>query len=166
MDRELSLPITGMTCANCAATVERALRKTEGVQEAAVNYASERASVRFDPLQIDESGLVERISSAGYGVATQRVELPITGMTCANCAATIERTLQARVPGVVSAMVNFATEKAAVEFIPGAVIAASSPRAHQTTTTPMASGPVPIRRRVSRAKTAPIPAVSTNKPAR
>jgi len=121
VERELSLPVTGMTCANCAATVERTLRKTEGVEEASVNYASERAFVRFDPGQVRESVLVERISAAGYGVAIQRVELPITGMTCANCAATIERTLQSRVPGVVSAVVNFATEKAAVEFVAGAL---------------------------------------------
>ncbi|HSG09250.1 MAG TPA: heavy metal translocating P-type ATPase [Longimicrobiales bacterium] len=117
--REITLPITGMTCTNCSATVERALRKTEGVDEASVNYASERATVRFDPVQVNEGRLVERITQAGYGVATQRMELPITGMTCANCAATIERALQSRLPGVVSASVNFATEKAVVEVVAG-----------------------------------------------
>jgi P-type Cu+ transporter len=119
--RELTLPVTGMTCANCAATVERTLKKTGGVAEASVNYASERATVRFDPAAVRESGLVERIAGAGYGVPTQRIEIPVTGMTCANCAATIERTLQMRVPGVVSAAVNFATEKAVVEVVAGAV---------------------------------------------
>ncbi|MFQ5537345.1 MAG: heavy metal translocating P-type ATPase [Gemmatimonadota bacterium] len=121
MERELTLPVTGMTCANCAATVERTLGRTEGVAEANVNYATERATVRFDPLKVREDELVERVARAGYGVATQTVDLPITGMTCANCAATIERTLQSRVPGVISASVNYATEKARVEFIPGAV---------------------------------------------
>jgi Cu+-exporting ATPase len=121
LERELLLPVTGMTCANCAATVERTLKKTEGVAEAAVNFASERASVRFDPTQVRESELLERVEKAGYGVATQRIVLPLTGMTCANCAATIERTLQSRVPGVVSAAVNFATEKAVVEVVAGAV---------------------------------------------
>jgi Cu+-exporting ATPase len=119
--REISLPVTGMTCANCAATVERTLRKTEGVAEASVNFASERASVRFDPAEVREDSLVERVSEAGFGVATQRFELPITGMTCANCAATIERTLQSRVPGVVSASVNIATEVAVVEAVAGTV---------------------------------------------
>jgi len=121
MVRELSLPITGMTCANCATAVQRTLGRTEGVLDASVNFASERAQVRFDPTVVRETDLLLKIQEAGYGVATQRVELPITGMTCANCAATIERTLQARVPGVVSAAVNFATEKAVVEFVPGAV---------------------------------------------
>ena len=120
VERELTVPVTGMTCANCAATVERTLKKTEGVLDASVNYASERATVRFDPTEVREDRLVERISGAGYGVATQRMEIPITGMTCASCAATIERTLQSRVPGVVSAAVNFATEKAVVEVVAGA----------------------------------------------
>jgi len=120
-ERDLTLPITGMTCANCAATVERTLLNVEGVQEASVNYASERATLRFDPSEVRENTLVERITDAGYGVATQKVELPITGMTCANCAATIERALQARVPGVVSAVVNYATEMAVVEFVAGAL---------------------------------------------
>jgi Cu+-exporting ATPase len=114
------MPVTGMTCANCAAAVERTLKKTEGVEEASVNFASERATVRFDPTQVREDQLLGRVEKAGYGIATQRMELPITGMTCANCAATIERTLQSRVPGVVSANVNFATEKAVVTVVAGA----------------------------------------------
>ena len=121
MERELILPITGMTCANCSATVERTLKKTEGVLGASVNFASERASVRFEPTKVREDALLERIAGAGFGVATQKVELAITGMTCANCVATVERTLQSRVPGVVAANVNFATEKATVEFVAGAV---------------------------------------------
>ena len=120
LERELTIPVTGMTCANCVATVERTLKKTEGVAEASVNYASERAVVRFDPTKVREDQLRARIERAGYGVPTQKLEIPITGMTCANCAATIERTLQSRVPGVVAAGVNFATEKAVVEVVAGA----------------------------------------------
>ncbi len=119
--REVSLPVTGMTCANCAATVERILRKTEGVSAASVNFATERAAVRFDPKEVREDSLVARVSEAGFGVATQRFELPVTGMTCANCASTVERTLQSRVPGVVAASVNFSTEAATVEVVAGAV---------------------------------------------
>jgi Cu+-exporting ATPase len=120
IERELIIPVTGMTCANCVATVERTLKKTGGVSDATVNYASERATVRFDPTTVREQELRARIERAGYGVPVQKIEIPITGMTCANCAATIERTLQARVPGVVSASVNFATEKAVVEVVAGA----------------------------------------------
>jgi Cu+-exporting ATPase len=115
----LTLPITGMTCANCAFTVERSLKKTAGVSDAAVNFATEQASVVFDPALLKPAELVKRVEDAGYGVVTARVELPITGMTCANCAATVERTLNRKVDGVVEANVNFATERATVEYVPG-----------------------------------------------
>ncbi len=70
MSSELTLPVTGMMCANCAATVERTLKKTDGVSDAVVNYASERATVHFDAGVVDEAKLVERIEWAGYGVIT------------------------------------------------------------------------------------------------
>jgi P-type Cu+ transporter len=64
---DLVLPITGMTCANCAGTVERTLRKTSGVSEASVSYASERATVRFDPVAVSPDELVRAVERAGYG---------------------------------------------------------------------------------------------------
>jgi Cu+-exporting ATPase len=116
-DRTITLPITGMTCANCSATIERNLKKLPGVMGATVNLATEKASVSYDPQAIGEPRIRERIAELGYGVATARVEIPISGMTCANCAATIERNLK-KVPGVVNVNVNLATERAAIEFIP------------------------------------------------
>ena len=68
--QEATLPITGMTCANCALTVERTLRKTAGVSEASVNFASERATVRFDPDAVSIPELVAAVERAGYGVVT------------------------------------------------------------------------------------------------
>ncbi len=116
--RQVQIPVTGMTCANCAANIERGLKKLDGVSGASVNFASERAGVAFDPAAIPLEAILEKIEKLGYGVATQKVDLPITGMTCANCAANIERTLNKKVEGVVSASVNFASERASVEFIP------------------------------------------------
>jgi Cu+-exporting ATPase len=66
--REVTVPITGMTCANCVATVERTLRKTEGVDDASVNYASERALVRFDPEVVSLEHVAAAVERAGYGV--------------------------------------------------------------------------------------------------
>jgi Cu+-exporting ATPase len=114
-EKQLTLPITGMHCANCSGTIERNLKKLDGVAGANVNYATEKATVIFDPALLSEEAILAKIRDVGYGVATARVELPITGMTCANCAATVERTLNKKVPGVISATVNFATEKASVE---------------------------------------------------
>jgi Cu+-exporting ATPase len=115
--QQITLPITGMTCANCSATIERNLKKMPGVADAAVNYASEKASVTYNPAQASEGQMRALIADLGYGVATARIEIPVTGMTCANCSATIERNLK-KMPGVVSANVNLATERATVEFIP------------------------------------------------
>jgi Cu+-exporting ATPase len=115
--RQITLPITGMTCANCSTTIERNLKKMPGVADAAVNYASEKASITYDPAQANETEMRALIGDLGYGVATARIEIPVTGMTCANCSATIERNLK-RMPGVVNANVNLATERASVEFIP------------------------------------------------
>ncbi len=115
--RRITLPITGMTCANCSATIERGLKKVPGVSEVAVNYATEKATVAFDPQQVGEAQMRDLILDLGYGVAAGKLEIPLSGMTCANCAATIERTLK-KMPGVVDASVNYATERATVEFIP------------------------------------------------
>jgi len=124
----LTLPITGMTCANCALTVERSLRKADGVADATVNFATEQATVTFDPGLVRPAELVRRVQEAGYGVVTARVELPVTGMTCANCALTVERALNG-VPGVVEATVNFATERATAEYVPGVASVAALVRA-------------------------------------
>jgi P-type Cu+ transporter len=113
----LTLPIMGMTCANCSSTIERNLKKMPGVNSASVNLASEKASVWYDAAAVDEPKIRALISDLGYGVATAKVEIPISGMTCANCSGTIERNVK-KMPGVVSASVNLATERATIEFVP------------------------------------------------
>jgi Cu+-exporting ATPase len=120
-EQKLTLPITGMTCANCAANIERVVNKLDGVAEANVNFATESAAVSYDPKQLRLQNVVEKIQQSGFGVTTARLEMPVTGMTCANCAANIERTLNKKVPGVVTAAVNFASERVGVEYIPGTV---------------------------------------------
>jgi Cu+-exporting ATPase len=118
--KQISLPVTGMTCANCSLTIERNLKRMEGVDDAAVNLATERASVNYDPSLVKQGDFLALIRDIGYDVATAKADLPITGMTCANCAMTIERTLK-RLDGVVGANVNLASERASVEYLPGAV---------------------------------------------
>ncbi|MFQ5856718.1 MAG: HAD-IC family P-type ATPase, partial [Anaerolineae bacterium] len=118
--RKLSLPVTGMTCANCAMTIERNLKRQAGVQDANVNFANEQAMVEYDPGAVSASDLVHVVEDIGYGVASARIDLPIAGMTCANCAMTIERSLN-RLGGVISANVNFANEKTSVTYLPGVV---------------------------------------------
>ncbi len=124
----IELPVTGMTCVNCANTIERTLKKTAGVGSAAVNFASERAQVQYDPTQVTPAQLVERVRQAGYDVTVAHAEIPLLGMTCVNCANTIERTLKKQ-PGVSVASVNFASERASVDYVPGAVSIADMVRA-------------------------------------
>ncbi|MGC9333745.1 MAG: heavy metal translocating P-type ATPase [Anaerolineae bacterium] len=127
-EKKISLAVTGMTCANCSLTIERNLRRLEGVEEASVNLATEKASVIYDPGVVKQGDFLALIRDIGYDVATAKVELPITGMTCANCAQTIERVLR-RLDGVVSANVNLANERATVEYLPGAASLAAMQQA-------------------------------------
>ena len=116
-ENQVNLPITGMTCANCAANIERNLKKMPGISEANVNIATERASVSFDGDQIPVDEILKKIRDIGYGVPVNSVDFPVTGMSCVNCAMNIERALKKKVPGVLSASVNFATERVAVRYI-------------------------------------------------
>ncbi len=118
--KQISLPVTGMTCSACVRNVERALGKQDGVNEAVVNFATEHASVAYDTDQTDLRALVEQISNSGYGVATAELELPITGMTCAACVSNVERAIN-RQDGVLEVNVNLATEHATVRYVPGTV---------------------------------------------
>ncbi|MFQ7901224.1 heavy metal translocating P-type ATPase [Stutzerimonas degradans] len=109
-----TLPVSGMTCASCAGRVERALRKVPGVTAAAVNLANEQ--VRIDADGSELTTLIQAVETAGYGVPTLVVELTIEGMTCASCVGRVERALL-KVPGVRSAAVNLASERARVELL-------------------------------------------------
>ncbi len=117
----LQLPVSGMTCANCAMNIERGVKKLDGVAEANVNFAAELATVSYNPAQLSSSDIIERIRGSGFSVTTQKTEFDIDGMTCANCAMNIERRLNKKTGGVLKAAVNFATERAQVEYLPSEV---------------------------------------------
>ena len=118
--KQVTLPVTGMTCANCVATVERNLKKVNGVQSAVVNLSSERATVEFDPQLTGMGDLIARIQRAGYGVATGEADLVIRRMSDDNDARRLEKTLS-QIEGVLQAQVSFATEHANVRYVPTAV---------------------------------------------
>lgn len=117
-EQTIILPVSGMTCANCALNIEKGIKKLEGVQTTNVNFAAEQAVIGFDPKQLHAKDVVKNIQGSGYTVVTTKAELPVTGMTCANCAMNIERALNKKVPGIVNASTNFATERVSVEYIP------------------------------------------------
>lgn len=115
--KQTSLQITGMTCAACANRIEKGLNKLEGVTEANVNFAMERATVTYDPSRIDAAKMEQSIQRLGYDTAKEAVDLQLEGMTCAACAQRIEKTLN-KLPGVRVATVNFAMETAHVVYNP------------------------------------------------
>ena len=117
-----SLKIDGMTCAACAKAVERTSKKLPGVVEANVNFATEKLNISYDETQVKLEDIQNAIEKAGYKalVETSNKTLKIEGMTCAACAKTIER-ITKKLPGVVEANVNFATEKLNISFEPSKV---------------------------------------------
>ncbi|OJY59950.1 heavy metal translocating P-type ATPase [Thiobacillus sp. 0-1251] len=141
MTNPLSVGIQGMTCASCAARVEKVLKQLPGVTEATVNLATEIATVVGDT---DMASVQRAIEKAGFSVPTESLKLDIIGMTCASCSARVEKALN-KVPGVLDASVNLATEQATATLAQGtstaALIAAVAragyeARLPQTTATP------------------------------
>lgn len=126
MIRRESLKISGMSCAACAARIEKGLGKLEGVNSANVNFAMERATVEFEDTQVDPQKLEEVVGKLGYGIIREKENnggkavLNITGMTCAACSARIEKKL-GKLAGVSSANVNLTTQKATVEYNPSEI---------------------------------------------
>jgi P-type Cu+ transporter len=115
LPKDFKLPIEGMTCASCVLRVEKALQALPGVESANVNLATEEATVRASAA-MGPDALAVAVRKAGYDVPTRRSELQVEGMTCASCVARVEKALL-KVPGVSSASVNLATEKASVEAL-------------------------------------------------
>ncbi len=126
--KQLTLPITGMTCANCVATVERNLKKLEGVNTAVVNLSSERATVEFDADRLRLEDMIARVNRAGYGVATGEADLIIKRLADDNDARRLEKALLS-LEGVLEAQVSFTTEKARVKYVPTIVTQAELRRA-------------------------------------
>lgn len=111
----VNLKIAGMSCAACAARIEKGLGRLPGVEKATVNFATEQATVTFDPAQANISDLAKKVESLGFRIVTDKVELKISGMSCAACAARVEKALRG-MPNVYQASVNLAAEKASVEY--------------------------------------------------
>ncbi|MFB6119935.1 MAG: heavy metal translocating P-type ATPase [Halobacteriaceae archaeon] len=117
MTRGTTIGVGGMSCANCSATVEDAVSDLGGVVSVDVNYATDEATVEYDPAETSLDEIYAAIEGSGYDPVRARASVGISDMHCANCATTNEDALES-VPGVVSADVNYATDEATVEFNP------------------------------------------------
>ncbi|HSB51568.1 MAG TPA: heavy metal translocating P-type ATPase [Dissulfurispiraceae bacterium] len=117
--KKIDIPVTGMTCAACAAAIEKGLGKVEGVKGVSVNLPAEKATITFsgEEAHVQLRKIVDVIKEEGYGVATARVDLAVRGMTCAACVSAVEKAL-IDLEGVETATVNLAAERASVEYVP------------------------------------------------
>ncbi|RBP95686.1 Cu+-exporting ATPase [Cytobacillus firmus] len=115
--KEVHLPISGMTCAACSSRIEKGLSKLDGVQEASVNLALEKASIKYNPEVTSVEAFEKKIEDLGYSVVSEKAEFELLGMTCAACSGRIEKGLN-KLPGVKQAVVNLALETGTVEYNP------------------------------------------------
>jgi Cu+-exporting ATPase len=112
------IKINGMSCANCAANIERHLSKLPGVYNVSVNFASEKASVAYAPEEVNLPSIINVITELDFKPVTRKSVFTVSGMTCASCVNRVEKAIM-NVPGVVSANVNLASNQATVEFLEG-----------------------------------------------
>ncbi|WP_434530566.1 heavy metal translocating P-type ATPase [Haloarcula sp. NS06] len=119
-NRTTRLELTGMSCANCAGTIEESVGELDGVSSVDANYATDEGSVEYDPDVVSLADIVAAVQDAGYGVATETVTIGITDMSCANCAEANEEALEGTA-GVIDASVNYATDEAQVTYNPADV---------------------------------------------
>ena len=116
-NKQIVLPITGMTCANCVATVERSVKKLTGIESGLVNLATERATITYDPNLLAFNEIIQKIEKAGYGVATGEVNLKLKRRSDSADAARLEKFLR-KLDGVISADANLGSETVKVIYVP------------------------------------------------
>ncbi|SHG37853.1 Cu+-exporting ATPase [Fodinibius roseus] len=117
---KLQLPIVDMSCASCAVTIEKEIRRLPGIQKAVVNGATEKAYVEFDRSETSVTQIIGAIKKSGYKAGYATLRLGIGGMHCNSCVSQIERELD-QTPGVLSASVDLGTESAVVKYLPSEV---------------------------------------------
>jgi P-type Cu+ transporter len=125
---EITLPVTGMTCASCVSHVERALNELPSVSNVSVNLSSSKTTLIYDPHQTRIATLKQAIENVGYQVPTSELTLDVSGMTCASCVGHVEGALK-EIPGVEAVTVNLGLNTARVVYIPGVATSAAMKRA-------------------------------------
>ena len=116
-EKHITLPILGMTCANCVSAVERNLKKADGVATANVNLSSERAAVSYDPTSSTLGDLISLVKRAGYDIAMGEADLGIKNLSDSADVLRLEKVLK-KIEGVIEAQVNLASQKARVRYVP------------------------------------------------
>ena len=125
---EITLPISGMTCASCVSHVEGALKELPGTSNVVVNLGTNKANLFYDPQRVKLDDMRRAVEDVGYAITTAELTLDVRGMTCASCVDHVEGALK-ELPGVQDAIVNLGLGTARVTYIPGVVSTSSMKRA-------------------------------------
>ena len=115
--KKAEIKISGMHCASCALNVEKSLQGLEGVEDAQVNFGTEKATVEYHPDKVELRDLEKSVEDVGFVVVNEKVIIKVGGMTCAMCVQAIEGVLK-KIDGVSEVNVNLAAEKAYVTYNP------------------------------------------------
>jgi len=113
----IDIPVLGMSCASCAATIQKELLQLEGVEKANVNLATSKATLIFNPDLNKPQDFISSIQKSGYDVEIVKIDIPVEGMKCASCVNNIEKNLE-HTKGIIKASANLATERVKVEYFP------------------------------------------------
>ncbi len=116
-NKQIILPIKGMTCANCVATIERNVKKVEGVEDSIVNLSTEKATIGYDPTRTNLAAIVARIQRAGYDVARAEGEFLIRDLSDTAGALRLEKILKAD-EGITDVSLNLSDQKVRIQYIP------------------------------------------------
>ncbi|MDP2646370.1 MAG: heavy metal translocating P-type ATPase [Desulfobacterales bacterium] len=119
-NKDISLPVQGMTCASCVSRVEKAMKNINGIENVVVNLLAGKAAVKFDPGKVNIPQMARAIEEIGYQVPQEEILLTVRGMSCAACVSKVEKGVSA-IPGVTNVVVNLPGESARVKFYAGAV---------------------------------------------
>jgi len=133
---DLTLPISGMTCASCVSHVEGALKELAGVSNVTVNLATNKANLSYEPQRVELDDIRRAVEDVGYAVPTAELTLDVRGMTLrqaqggagASCVDHVEGALK-ELRGVQDAVVNLGLNTARVTYIPGVISTSSMKRA-------------------------------------
>ncbi|HLF73398.1 MAG TPA: copper ion binding protein, partial [Anaerolineales bacterium] len=125
---ELTLPISGMSCASCVSHVEGALKRLPGVSHVTVNLATNKANLSYDPERVKLDDLRRAVEDVGYAITTAELTLDVRGMTCASCVSHVEAALN-ELEGVTASVVNLGLGTAKVNYFPGLVSVSAMKRA-------------------------------------
>lgn len=114
--KNITVPLTGISCAGCIARSENILAEINGVASGRVNLANHQATIAYDPSRVNVAEIARRLNAGGYPIALQKARISITGMHCASCVLNVENFI-AGIDGVVSVEVNYGTSTGVVRHI-------------------------------------------------